>query len=67
MAQSVDGGHDLGRQESVLSVRALPFPHWARIVVFGPRLSVAAMDAGVWNNPAVQEPGACACAGCLAI
>jgi hypothetical protein len=55
MAQSVDGAMIWGGKESVLSVRALPFPHWARIVVFGPRLSVAAMDAGVWNNPAVQE------------
>ncbi|MGA2556283.1 MAG: acyl-CoA reductase [Verrucomicrobiota bacterium] len=55
MAQSVDGAMIWGGKESVLTVRALPFPHWARIAVFGPRMSVAAMDAGAWNNPAAQE------------
>ena len=55
MAQSVDGAMIWGGKESVLSVRALPFPHWARIAAFGPRMSVAAMDAGAWNNPAAQE------------
>ena len=55
MAQSVDGAMIWGGKESVLSVRALPFPHWARIAVFGPRMSVAAMDTGAWNNPALQE------------
>jgi hypothetical protein len=55
MAQSVDGAMIWGGKESVLSVRALPFPHWARIAVFGPRMSVAAMDAGAWNDPAAQE------------
>jgi len=55
MARSVDGAMIWGGKESILSVRALPFPHWARMAVFGPRMSVAAMDAGTWNNPAEQE------------
>jgi hypothetical protein len=33
----------------VTQIRALPFPHWARIVVFGPRLSIAAMDGASWS------------------
>jgi hypothetical protein len=49
IAQSVDGAMIWGAAESVSEVRALPFPHWARVVVFGPRLSVAAMDAGAWG------------------
>jgi hypothetical protein len=28
-----------GGQEAVASVRGLPFPHWARLQVFGPRIS----------------------------
>jgi hypothetical protein len=51
MAQTVDGAMIWGGKEAVLRTRALPFPHWARIVVFGPRISVAAMDAGAWGNP----------------
>jgi hypothetical protein len=50
MAQSVDGALIWGRLEAVSQVRSLPFPHWARIAVFGPRFSVAAMDAGTWGN-----------------
>jgi hypothetical protein len=50
MAQSVDGAMIWGGEEAVSQVRALPFPHWVRAVVFGPRLSVAAMDAGTWGN-----------------
>jgi len=50
MAQAVDGAMIWGGAEAVSQVRALPFPHWARVVVFGPRLSVAAMDADVWGN-----------------
>jgi len=49
MAQTVDGAMIWGGAEAVSHIRALPFPHWARLAVFGPRLSVAAMDAGVWN------------------
>jgi hypothetical protein len=50
MARAVDGAMIWGGQEAVSQVRALPFPHWARVVVFGPRLSVAAMDAGTWGD-----------------
>ncbi len=50
MAKTVDGAMIWGGEEAVSQVRALPFPHWARVVVFGPRLSVAAMDAGSWGD-----------------
>jgi hypothetical protein len=50
MAQAVDGAMIWGGQEAVLQLRGLPFPHWARVVVFGPRLSVAAMDGRVWGD-----------------
>ena len=63
MAQSVDGAMIWGGKEAVLSVRALPFPHWARIAVFGPRISAAAMDAGrlerLWRT-GVLVPAHCA-------
>jgi hypothetical protein len=55
MAQAVDGAMIWGGAEAVLQIRALPFPHWARVVVFGPRISVAAMDAGAWGNPDEQK------------
>lgn len=55
MAKAVDGAMIWGGEEAVLQVRNLPFPHWARIVVFGPRASVAAMDAGAWGNPGKQK------------
>jgi Acyl-CoA reductase (LuxC) len=51
MARNVDGAMIWGGHEAVARVRALPFPHWARMAVFGPRLSVAAMDAEVWDQP----------------
>ena len=50
IARSVDGAMIWGGEEAVSQVRALPFPHWARVVVFGPRLSVAAMDAAAWAD-----------------
>jgi hypothetical protein len=50
MAQSVDGAIIWGGEEAVSQVRRLPFPHWARILVFGPRLSAAAMDAQTWAD-----------------
>jgi len=50
MAQSVDGAMIWGGEESVSQVRRLPFPHWARLLVFGPRVSAAAMDAKTWGN-----------------
>jgi hypothetical protein len=55
MARAVDGAMIWGGQDAVLQVRSLPFPHWARTAVFGPRISVAAMDAGAWNNPDEQK------------
>jgi len=55
MAQAVDGAMIWGGKEAVLQVRSLPFPHWARMAAFGPRISVAAMDAGAWSNPDQQE------------
>jgi hypothetical protein len=48
MAAGVDGAMIWGGEEAVTQIRALPFPHWARIALFGPRLSVAAMDAESW-------------------
>lgn len=50
MARSMDGAMIWGGAEAVSQVRALPFPHWARLAVFGPRLSVAAMDSGAWGD-----------------
>jgi hypothetical protein len=44
-----------GGEEAVLQVRSLPFPHWARLAVFGPRISVAAMDADSWCNIEERE------------
>jgi len=52
MAQAVDGAMIWGGAEAVSQVRKLPFPHWARVVVFGPRLSVAAMDTETWGDRA---------------
>jgi len=49
MAAAVDGAMIWGGAEAVTQIRALPFPHWARIVVFGPRLSIAAMDGASWS------------------
>ena len=50
MAHSVDGAMIWGGAEAVSQIRALPFPHWARVIVFGPRLSVAAMDSDTWGD-----------------
>ena len=58
MARQVDGAMIWGGAEAVTRVRALPFPAWARLAVFGPRLSVAAMDAAAWNDP-VARPAWC--------
>jgi acyl-CoA reductase LuxC len=55
MAQAVDGAMIWGGQEAVSQIRALPFPYWARMAVFGPRISVAAMDRGAWTNCAERE------------
>lgn len=55
MAREVDGAMIWGGAEAVSQVRALPFPHWARIAVFGPRVSVALMDAETWGNSAQRS------------
>jgi len=55
MARSVDGAMIWGGEEGVLQVRSLPFPRWARLAVFGPRISVAAMDADSWSNTQEQQ------------
>jgi len=55
MARVVDGAMIWGGQDAVLQIRGLPFPHWAKVAVFGPRISVAAMDAGAWNDAVEQE------------
>src|SRR5580692_6543796 len=55
MAQAVDGAMIWGGAEAVSQVRGLAFPHWARVVVFGPRLSAAAMDAESWGNLAERS------------
>ena len=55
MAQAVDGAMIWGGAEAVSQVRGLAFPHWARVVVFGPRLSAAAMDAQSWGDRAERS------------
>ncbi len=55
MAQSVDGAMIWGGEEAVSEIRSLPFPPWARLAVFGPRISVAAMDVMSWSDPANRE------------
>lgn len=55
MARAVDGAMIWGGAEAVLKVRQLPFPHWARLAVFGPRISVAAMGADTWCNREERE------------
>lgn len=55
MARSVDGAMAWGGEEAVLQVRSLPFPHWGRLAIFGPRISIAAMDGDSWSDP--QEQG----------
>jgi hypothetical protein len=55
MAAAVDGAMIWGGEEAVAQIRALPFPHWARLAVFGPRLSVAAMDGECWGDENERE------------
>ena len=55
MAAAVDGAMIWGGTEAVTQIRALPFPPWARLAVFGPRLSVAAMDGESWSSGAERE------------
>ena len=55
MAAAVDGAMIWGGAEAVTQTRALPFPPWARVAVFGPRLSVAAMDGASWSGGPERE------------
>ena len=55
MARLVDGAMIWGGEEAVLQIRSLPFPHWARLAIFGPRISVAAMDADSWSSAGQRE------------
>jgi hypothetical protein len=55
MARAVDGAMIWGGAEAVTTVRELPFPASARLVVFGPRLSVAAMDGVSWSDSAERR------------
>ena len=55
MAAAVDGAMIWGGAEAVTQIRALPFPPWARLAVFGPRLSVAAMDGPSWSGGPDRE------------
>jgi hypothetical protein len=59
MARVVDGAMIWGGEEAVLEIRSLPFPHWARVAVFGPRISVAAMDAGAWGGSSEEQKSWC--------
>ncbi len=55
MANAVDGAMIWGGREAVMNIRGLPFPPWAKLAVFGPRLSVAAMDAAAWSDTTQQD------------
>ncbi len=55
MAQVVDGAMIWGGAEAVSAVRTLPFPHWAKLAVFGPRISIAAIDAETWSDGQERE------------
>jgi len=55
MAAAVDGAMIWGGAEAVAQIRALPFPPWARLAVFGPRFSVAAMDGRSWSPGPERE------------
>jgi hypothetical protein len=52
MAKAVDGAMIWGGADAVSEIRALPFPPGAHVAVFGPRISVAAMDANSWSRQA---------------
>lgn len=52
MASCSDGAMIWGGQQAVDNLRRLPFPFWARRMVFGPRMSIAALDRGSWQDPA---------------
>lgn len=51
IASCSDGAMIWGGQQAVDNLRRLPFPYWARMMVFGPRMSVAALDQNAWQSP----------------
>jgi hypothetical protein len=55
IARTVDGAMIWGGTEAVLQLRGLPFPHWARLAVFGPRISVAAVEADCLHTVRERE------------
>jgi Acyl-CoA reductase (LuxC) len=55
MARAVDGAMIWGGEEAISQVRNLPFAHWAKVSIFGPRISLAALDAESWSDPSNQE------------
>lgn len=55
MARNVDGAMVWGGEEAIGQARALPFPHWAHVVTFGPRLSVAAIECSAWSDPSQRS------------
>jgi Acyl-CoA reductase (LuxC) len=55
MARAADGAMVWGGEEAVSRIRSLSFPHWARLAVFGPRISLAVMDADSWCDAGTRE------------
>src|SRR5439155_9847071 len=58
MARAVDGAMIWGGAEAVSQVRALPFPYWSRVSVFGPRISVA-LTAADARGDRLERPSWC--------
>ncbi len=55
MARHADGAMIWGGAEAVTAVRSLPFPHWTRLTIFGPRTSLAVMDREAWQDADARE------------
>lgn len=55
LARRCDGALAWGGEDTMLTVRAFPFPHWARIELFGPRVSLALMDRATWSGPEAKK------------
>ena len=55
LAAACDGAMIWGGEQAVLAVRSLPFPHWTRLATFGPRISVAVIDAKAWREEKARE------------
>jgi hypothetical protein len=43
-----------GSEDAVLATRRLPFPHWTRFSIFGPRNSIAMLDRCAWTDPELR-------------